>query len=235
MPMNRQAHLTSFYALLDELTARVDGPHVFRLAPLRDWPGRGVYFFFEPEEIRRESGAGLRVVRVGTHALTHGSLSSLKTRLTQHRGAQKSGSGNHRGSVFRLLIGAALLERRLSNTVPTWGKGSSAPAAVRSGERDLEQAVSARLAQMSVVALEVADEPGPESQRSFIERNAIALLSNCGKAALDAPSPDWLGLHCPRPRVRSSGLWNQNHVEETYDPGFLSAMKELIERTARVA
>jgi len=233
--MNRQAHLTSFYALLDELTARVDGPHVFRLAPLRDWPGRGVYFFFEPEEIRGESGTGLRVVRVGTHALTQGSRSSLKNRLTQHRGALKSGSGNHRGSIFRLLIGVALLKRRPANPVATWGNGSSAPAAVRSVERDLERDVSVRLAQMSVVALEVADEPGPRSQRGFIERNAIALLSNCGKTALDAPSPDWLGLHCPRPLVRSSGLWNQNHVEETYDPSFLSPMKELIETTARVA
>ena len=29
--------------------------------------------------------------------------------------------------------------------------------------------------------------------RGYIERNAIALLSNYGKPAIDPPSPGWLG------------------------------------------
>ncbi len=37
-----------------------------------DWPTRGVYFFFEPGELRTTSGKGMRVVRVGTHALIKG-------------------------------------------------------------------------------------------------------------------------------------------------------------------
>ena len=60
------------------------------------------------------------------------------------------------------------------------------------------------------------------------ERNAIALLSNCGKPALDPPSGDWLGHHSDRERVRASGLWNQNHVEETCDPGFLDVLHRLV-------
>jgi hypothetical protein len=59
----------------------------------------------------------------------------------------------------------------------------------------------------------------------MIERNAIALLSNYGKAVIDPPSPDWLGRHCDRERVRISGLWNNNHVDEAYDPGFLDLME----------
>ena len=60
---------------------------------LRDWPERGVYFFFEPTEARVDSGSGPRVVRAGTHALGTGSRSSLRQRLRQHRGS-RSGLGN---------------------------------------------------------------------------------------------------------------------------------------------
>ena len=36
------------------------------------WPARGVYFFREAGESRSDTGEGLRVVRVGTHALKAG-------------------------------------------------------------------------------------------------------------------------------------------------------------------
>jgi hypothetical protein len=36
--------------------------------------------------------------------------------------------------------------------------------------------------------LSVDDEPGPQSLRGCIERNAIALLSNYGKLPIDPPS-----------------------------------------------
>jgi hypothetical protein len=32
-------------------------------------------------------------------------------------------------------------------------------------------------------------------------------------------------------RVRGSGLWNQQHVEETHDPTFLDALEKLIDVT----
>jgi hypothetical protein len=78
---------------------------------------------------------------------------------------------------------------------------------------------------MPFLCLPVGDVAGPQSDRGVIERNAIALLSNYGKAVIDPPSPDWLGRHCDRERVRISGLWNNNHVDEAYDPGFLDLME----------
>lgn len=63
-----------------------------------------------------------------------------------------------------------------------------------------------------------------------MERNAIALLSNRNKAALDPPSPEWLGRHCDGERVRESGLWNSNHVDEAYDPAFLDEFEQLVDR-----
>ena len=88
-----------------------------------DWPYRGVYFFFENGEMRSGSGRGPRVVRVGTHGLKIGTKSSLWTRLRTHRGATASGRGNHRGSIFRLLVGEALARREGYPLPPTWGAG----------------------------------------------------------------------------------------------------------------
>jgi hypothetical protein len=66
----------------------------------------------------------------------------------------------------------------------------------------------------------IDDPPSRTSLRGYIERNSIALLSNLGKPQLDPPSPGWLGRSCDRGkgRVKASGLWNQNHVDESYDP-----------------
>ena len=228
----RLADLERFYAHLEELARRTGGPR--RLAECSgrmDWPRRGVYFFMEPGESRRESGEGPRIVRVGTHALKTGSRSTLWTRLSQHKG-QRSGGGNHRGSIFRLLVGAALIEDG-SAPCPSWGQGSSAPRAIREGERALETRVSAVIGGMPFLVLAVEDDQGPRSLRGFIERNAIALLSNAGKTPLDAPSKSWLGHRCPRERVRASCLWNQNHAEEAYDPSFLDALGERVQLMER--
>ncbi len=83
---------------------------------------------------------------------------------------------------------------------------------------------------MPFIWLSVDDEPGPASMRVKIDRNAIALLSNFDKPPLDPPSLDWLGRHCDRERVRASCLWNQNHVDETYDPVFLDDVERLVGR-----
>ncbi len=104
-----------FYALLALLEERWGGKRL--LAEAHGglvWPKRGVYFFFEPFEERTTSGSGLRVTRVGTHGLKAGSRSTLWKRLRQHRGTLRgkyAGGGNHRGSVFRLHVGTALIHK----------------------------------------------------------------------------------------------------------------------------
>ena len=222
----RLEDLIHFYRLIDRLAAgRAGGRRLGECHGRLDWPRRGVYFFFEPGERRSETGVGSRVVRVGTHALARTSQTTLWNRLAQHRGT-KMGQGNHRGSIFRLLVGQALLARD-DLDVPSWGVGSSLGAAARrfrtsrdslaAREAPVENRVSSILGGMRLVVLEIEDEPGPTTLRGYIERNAIALLSNHGRAPIDAPSPDWLGGRSPRDRVRGSGLWNQEHVEGNHD------------------
>ena len=93
--------LVRLYALLDRLKQRVGGMRTLAgPGSTRELPLRGVYFFFEPLEFRRDTGLGPRVVRVGTHGLGAGSRSTLRQRVEQHRG-RLSGGGNHRGSIFR--------------------------------------------------------------------------------------------------------------------------------------
>jgi hypothetical protein len=91
--------------------------------------------------------------------------------------------------------------------------------------------VSCYIAVMPFLWLDINDEPGLDSLRGAIEKNAIALLSNHVGTRLDPPSRGWLGLSSDRPLVRGSGLWNQRHVEKTHDPMFLDAFERLIERT----
>ena len=46
----------------------------------------------------------------------------------------------------------------------------------------------------------------------------------------DGPSPARLGHHSAHPAVQSSGLWNVNDVDATYDPAFLDLLAEYVGR-----
>ncbi|MGI9229502.1 MAG: hypothetical protein ACR2P9_06560 [Gammaproteobacteria bacterium] len=227
---DRKQHLEQFYGLLAELERKIGALRTLSACNGRmGWPLRGVYFFQEQGEQRSDTGSGQRIVRVGTHALTTSSGTKLWSRLSQHQGTQKTGGGNHRGSIFRLIVGTALIKRD-SHEYPTWGSGSSASREICSVEVPLEQAVSKVIGAMPFLWLAINDEPGPDSLRGYIERNSIALLSNHDKEPLDPPTAGWLGHLCNRERVRSSDLWNQNHVEEEYDPAFLETLEQLIHK-----
>lgn len=231
-PMTRLNDLQRFYSIMDQLASTRGRAMPLAAVAATTVALRGVYFFFEPGEARSDSGAGPRVVRVGTHGLKAGAVSTLHGRLRQHRG-KRDGGGNHRGSIFRLLTGDALMRCGAVGQCSSWGssgetgRSSNRSQPLKQVEAALEQAVSARLAAMQLVCLDVGDPAGPESQRGWIERNAISLLSNNDKPPLDPPSADWLGHHSSRPRVRLSGLWNQNHVDEPYDRSFLDDLERL--------
>ena len=237
----RLADVHVFYGLLWDLERRLGGARRLGETDGRSgWPPRGVYFFFENGEQRSDSGNGPRVVRVGTHALTVSSRTTLWKRLSNHRGPRR-GVGNHRGSIFRLLIGAALMQRAGLNEPSSWGSGSDPGQAARNlgferqqvveSELDLEESVSQYIGAMRVLWLGIDDPAGPKSLRGYIERNTIALLSNFLGSNVDPPSDEWLGRWSDRERVRGSGLWNQNHVEESHDPEFLIKLTDLVKHS----
>src|SRR6185437_15741604 len=237
--MSRLDDIIRLYALLDQLERNLGGKRTLDSSTGKmNWPQRGIYFYFEPGEDRTDSVRGPRVVRVRTHALNEGTQTSLWTRLSQHRGIGSSGGGNHRGAIFRALVGAALKERDGLGHIESWGmKADKGDAAAQFGmsreqlsaaEAPLEISVSGYIRTLPFLWLGIDDEPGPMSDRGFIERNSIALLSNYQKPAIDRHSAAWLGQYSDRPKVRSSGLWNNNHVDEHYQPDFLTKLAALI-------
>ena len=226
---SRLDDLKRFYDLLAKLEERLGGARrLSGCSGYMKWPARGIYFFMETGEDRAVTGNRPRIVRVGTHALKAGSKTKLWTRLRQHKGVARSGGGNHHGSIFRKIVGAALIEKDGLN-YPTWGKGDTAPPEIRKLEQPLERIVSTHIGEMPFLWLAVEDEAGPESLRGYIERNAIALLSNFGRQPIDPPSTSWLGHLSDREKVRDSDLWNSNHVNEDYDPAFLDVLARLID------
>jgi hypothetical protein len=194
---------------------------------------RGVYFFVDPSEPRTDSGTGARLVRVGTHAVKTTSRATLWTRLAQHRGTRGRLGGNHRASIFRNLVGEAVARRDGLN-FRTWGYGSSARAAAShfgvprerllADELELEQATSGLIGELPLVVLP-ADEL---ADRVFVERDAVALLSNFGRAPIDPASSGWLGRHSKRARVSCSGLWNNDYVDEAYEPSLIERVDAMM-------
>jgi hypothetical protein len=133
-------------------------------------------------------------------------------------------------------LGAAILRRDArTGDLPHWGDQTADVAVVRESELWLEKAVSAAISTMSVVAVDVPDEAGAHSDRAFVERNAIALLSRIGSKA-DPASSQWLGRSSPHPSILQSGLWNVNYVDDSsYHRRFLEVFEYYARVTAGVA
>jgi len=239
--MARITGISRFYDLLSSLKRRVGGVRKLKnCTGYMDWPDRGVYFFFEPGETRSSTDQ-MRVARVGTHAVSEGSSTSLWDRLKQHYGTGSGSSnhphgGNHRGSVYRKRVGEAIIEKHdLHDDYPDWDKRWSSIDRDRSEVRDeeyiLERRVSAYIREQPFLWVEVDDEPSADSDRAYIEKNAIALLSNFEDRTIDPRAEGWLGKYSRSQEIRESGLWNVNHVEEQYDADFLDLLEDAAEDT----
>jgi hypothetical protein len=224
--------LESFYKLLAKLKEGLGEKRLLGACNGKmSWPHKGVYFFFEEGEYRTNFPNIQRVVRVGTHAVSKGAVSTLWGRLRNHKGTP-NGLGNHRGSIFRLHIGTALLQKMNKQAaLPSWGLGQAANQDTKQKEEWLEWQVTQYLGdKMSLLWLDVGDTPSAFSDRAFIERNAIALISN-NQNPIDSPSPNWLGNYSVKVEIRKSGLWNIRHVSDRYDPNFIEIFSEYVDIT----
>ncbi|AUX10070.1 hypothetical protein AArcSl_2449 [Halalkaliarchaeum desulfuricum] len=75
--MSRRSDLDRLYNLLDRLEANVGSKQRFKdCTGYMDWPERGVYFFFAEDETRNSTDQ-LRLTRIGPHAVSSGSGTSL--------------------------------------------------------------------------------------------------------------------------------------------------------------
>jgi hypothetical protein len=220
----RSADLDQAYDLLGRLQAATPFCKLKDVAA-NALPSRGVYFFFEEGETRIASRT-LRVTRIGTHAVSAGSRATIWQRLRTHRGGADF-RGNHRSSVFRLHVGAALMRAGLHPYIESWGVGGTAPTGVQDAEAPIEHLVSTYIGQLRVACLEVTDAPGKHSDRAYLERHLIALVT-CGSGPVDPPTSTWLGHDSPQRRICTSGLWNLNYVGHSYDPNVLHVLEQYV-------
>jgi hypothetical protein len=226
----RGSDADEFYRIMDELAARLSGPRRLGDPAARSGcPPQGLYFFYEDGENRADGGH--RVVRVGTHALTVTSKATLWGRLSQHRGqltGRNPGGGDHRASVFRRHVDAALIRRDSlpDDLLASWLDRRRPPGERASQEPDIEREVSRYIGAMPFLWLSVPDR----ADRGYLESNSIALLS-CLTGGSDLPSGSWLGLssYAERAEIRRSGLWNVHHVSGHHEPAFLQRLAQLVE------
>jgi len=163
--------------------------------PGSDLPSNGLYFFYQEGETCPHTGSP-RIVRVGNHPR---SQNTLVRRLRQHY------SGNKNSSVFRKLLGGAILRQRQKNhpCLAHWEKQDEKTCDTC---RPLEDEVSLLIREQfrfRCVAIARMQE------RNEMESRLIATLSAC---PVCLPSQNWLGKWAGNERVRSSGMWNSQHV-----------------------
>ena len=121
------------------------------------------------------------------------------------------------------------MRNKLSNDFPNWSIGDSAPSKIKDEEYELEKSVSNYIRKLPFLWIEIDDEPDKFSNRKVIERNSIALLSNFNKTAIDPRSSEWIGKYSPKVKIKNSGLWNSDHIDEVYDPSFLDLLARYID------
>jgi hypothetical protein len=136
--------------------------------------------------------------------------------------------GNHRGSIFRLHVGRAMLEASEGHArLPSWGEGQDAGLHIKTAEADHELAVSRYLQELEVALIGIDDEPAKDSLRASVEAQLIALCSEAMRM-IDCPTPGWLGLKSPVAPIRQSGLWNVRGIGAKYDPAGAGSVTSII-------
>jgi len=180
-------------------------------SPESTLPRNGLYFFYEDGEICAHTGKP-RIVRVGNHPR---SQDRLITRLREHYG-EIDYPEKKNGSVFRRLLGGAILRRRNPNhpcLLPSPGEGHWEKQGGRTCElcRPLENEVTELLkTDFRFRCIEII----PMNQRNEMERKLIATLARCHECG---PSETWLGRWTYSEKVQRSGMWNSEYVDDAYE------------------
>ena len=209
----REKDVECFYELLQRLEDRVGGKRKLKDCHWNmGWPQRGVYFFFEEGETRTDFRDGLRVVRVGTHAVTARSKSRLWHRLYEHK--QDGGR-----SVFRDHVNRSLRNRVQATSDKI--------------EHNHTRCISSYIGDMPFLWVDV-DGENSHLQRTRIESNSIKLLSTWRTDTGDQSSESWLGRHSGKDEIIKSGLWNVQHVKGNYAPSFLDELNLCVNQTLRL-
>lgn len=156
-------------------------------------PKNGIYFFYEEGEFCTHGNEKQkRIVRVGINKIDE----NFRSRINSHYRSNKN------SSVFRKHIGGALLKRLDTNDkrLEQWLK-QDAPTF-----QEMETEVTKEFkGHFSFRCIPVDDK----EERLQLEEEFIATIAKCDRCK---PSENWLGNFASDELVRTSGLWNHQHV-----------------------
>lgn len=165
-------------------------------------PKNGIYIIFEKGE--RFDGLD-RIVRVGTHTGDNQLISRLKQHFYQE---------NKNRSIFRKNIGRCILAKENPSYLPIWelditpkiDREKKLSQIDKIYEKQLETRISQYIRNnFSFCVFEVAEK----SERLFWESRLVSILAQ--STAL-TPSIDWLGNYSTKDKIRESGLWQVNEL-----------------------
>lgn len=165
----------------------------------------GLYVFYEERE-RSAHVEGARIVRVGNHPRTDGRLIA---RLKEHYLTRRDAKN---GSVFRLLLGGALIRRDdpdSSCLLPSPGQGHWEKHMLHECDRcaSYEEHVTEFLrTECAFRCIRIEDR----AERNLFEALLVATVAQCTECG---PSESWLGSSACSEVVRRSGLWNRDFVD----------------------
>ena len=187
---------------------------------LKRLPRNGVYFFYEQGEAWGHRGPGPRIVRVGTHK-----EGNFRSRISEHflpndrrMDFDVTKPRPHDRSIFRKNIGRALLNRDRDPYLEIW-EVDMTPSANRNAWRDrrdidkekqIEGDVTQILRERFSFRFVVLEGQEKRMGTEGIESRLIGTLARCQTCQT---SPAWLGLHSPKPKIRQSGLWLEQHLD----------------------
>ncbi|MHB9033545.1 MAG: hypothetical protein ACYC6L_10900 [Anaerolineae bacterium] len=183
-------------------------------------PHDGVYVLYE----KGETAHGVdRIVRIGTHD----GDGNLVQRLDEHFIKE-----NKDRSVFRKNIGRALLAYTKDPFLAQWDIDRTSKAVRDNPKRQVdlkrlqqvERLVSRRIQEyFSFVII-----PAPiRDDRHALEADLIATVAQCDECH---PSSAWLGRYSPNEKIRSSGLWQVQHLDgQPMDADDVAVLRSLLE------
>jgi len=184
----------------------------------------GLYFFYEDGERDKHGLREGRIVRVGNHPRAQ---NGLIQRLSNHY------SGNKNGSVFRRLLGGALIRRtspRSPCLAPCPGKGhwerqnSTACANCNKLEAEVSAYIRRHCHFRCVAIIN-------RQQRNRFEALLIATIAQCSRCT---PSKSWRGWRAYPQEVRSASLWNVQHVgDQAITLNDLRVFAKLVHRSVK--
>ena len=186
-------------ARLHQITHRLER-HQFP-PPDKGIPTNGLYFMFETGETAH---AGERIVRIGSHT----GIGNLAARLREHITLNKD------RSIFRKNIGRALLSKDHDPFLEVWNLDLTKRMDRQRHRHLVDRAKQARIerAVSDYIRYHVSFSVIPARSEDIalgLERLCIATVSLCGSCRA---SSSWLGNFSPKPKIRASGLWQEQHL-----------------------